>query len=116
MVKVIKIIVGTISIIIGLSGLYLYFVMENIEFIIQNKTAGPISTYITIHSYDTSSDYTYPLLAKELIEPNQSKETFYTIDESYNGTECTRIFFKNEKGEEVKSYPCPKSGETLVVN
>ncbi len=115
MAKVAKIIFILTSISIGLIGIYLFFLFKNIHFTITNQTSMPLSAFITIHSYDSSSDYTYPLLAKEFIKPNESKETFYTVDESYNGTECIKIFFKNEKAEEVVSFPCPQEDETLIV-
>lgn len=117
MIKVFKVCLASIAIVVGLLGLYFYFIFDNVNFIIENRLSFPVKAYITIHSYDTSKDYTYPILTKEQVAPNEKKESFYTRDESFNGTECTKILFKgvgDTKWE--KSLPCPKDGDRIILN
>lgn len=115
MLKAFKIIFGVSSVVIGLFGIYFYFIFENINFQITNELNLPIKGYITIYSNDTKTDYTYPISTSLEIKPNKTHDSFYTVDDSFEGTKCVNIIFKNLQDQLLASFPCPKEGEVLTV-
>lgn len=115
MVKIFKYATALVALATISIGLYFYFSFTNIHFDIKNELDIPISAYLTIYSTDTAKEYTYPLLGKEVIPKKATISSFYTVDKSANGTTCMKITFKDDKGEILRSFPCPIEGKSIIV-
>jgi len=116
MIKVLKYLTACFVVMTITMGVYFYFSFTNIYFVIKNESDEPITTHITLHSKAKNKDYTYPLLGNVPIRKGSSIESFYTVDQASDGTICAAVEFRDVKGKVIKTLPCPKEGETLVLN
>ncbi len=115
MKKILKYVFIVFSVSIGVLGTYFYISFKNIHFEIKNSLSTPIYAYITIHSQDTDKDYTYPIMSNQAIAPNKTSESFYTLDESLNGTVCKELIIKDDNKEVVKTLDCPKEDDLIII-